>query len=813
MLKLATSSVLAGSMAVASIASAAPAEMLCADKTARNCFADEVFVLSGDERVTRVDGTTVPVADCNEVSTDCYLNSPADLHKIIGLNATVARALELISEKRVAMPQWDEIVVFTADFGPMRQPGPLFLRNTNAAGVPVNRVSNIGTGAKAAPDATAPYVGIIDGGNLRTIGPNPGTGTYSPCGRLPRPAVNPPSGSAEQPANAICAPGIYNYYDALAQATAAIYGPHLGPLDPMATQPLVTLPTIKPNLVNADGTTKFGEVSADTWNAFLDTRGSLLGGNTWRDNGNGTFDAVRPPQLSELNPPDNSRQGLRFLALDLYVLGFAPSSEVTPLRSFVQARPADVFVPPSQSEFGPSAGPNMGVRVGGVTLRRRTGTPGLVPFATISAANGGEREPAAAAAPQQIRQLWIVVSKPTSAMNLAAEEAVTAAVKANPALAKDDVGKQKVRDESLANQTKEQETELANITKIRRGWNQYFYLMTTFRGRVVTTFEGNVDDLSYWEFGDPADEGGSFVAGGGLELNPLAGAQEVPNSNGAKQTVLNVKNAPAGGTITYMPPAAPAGFPVRIQGGTEVSTAPNNVFSVRLRLPADANLTGKVKAKVRLTGSDDDFEISFPTDENGFLVPDGRFRTYSVLLSHTVSVEKDATGTPVVKMTENSRFTGKNYTGLEFTPSTLVAASNIDIEYLRVGNYSDVSEKDLDCSGSLKPDGFIGPDDNCPNDYNPDQVDSDQDGVGDDCEDFDGDRIVNQCDNCATTTNGSQSDVDGNGIGDSCDSGFEGVGCALGRGTPTNVPRAGLALLALGFAVLAGRRFRRRAQA
>jgi hypothetical protein len=816
MLKLAKSSVFAGAMLAASTASAAPPAMVCADKAARNCFTDEVFLLSGDETVTRADGTMVPVADCNtvmgaKVSTDCYLNSTADRHKIVGLNATVARALELIRAQNPAMPQWDEIVVFTADFGPSPQPGPLFLRNTNAAMMPVNRVSNIGTGEKAEPEATAPYVGIVDGGNLRTIGANPGTGTYSPCGSLPRPNTNPPS---NQTTNAICAPGIYNYYDALAQATAAIYGPHLGPLDPMTMpaplRPLVTKPTIKSNLTNADGTTKFPEVSSDTWNAFLDTRGSLLGGNTWRDNGNGTFDAVRPPQLSELNPPDSSRQGLRFMPLDLYVLGFAPSSEVTPLRSFIQAIPGDVYVPPSLSAFGPTAGPNMGVRIAGVQLRGRTAMPAAVPIATITMANGGERDPAAATAPQQIRQLWIVVTKPTAVKNLAADEAVAAALKANPML--DQAGQDKARADSITAQDKEQETELANITKIRRGWNQYFYLMSTFRGRVITTFEGNIDDLSYWEFGDPADEGTVFTAGGGIELNPLQGAQEVPNSNGAKQTVLSVKSTPgSAGTITYTAPAAPAGFPVRIQGGTKVSTAPNNVFSVRLRLPADANLTGKVKAKVQLTGPNGNFEVQFPTDPAGFLVPDGRFRTYSALLSHTVSVGMDMMGAPAIVMTENKDFTGKDYTGLVFTPSS-VPAGNIDIEYLRVGNYASVAETDKDCGGNLKPDGFIGPDDNCPNNYNPDQVDSDQDGIGDDCEDFDGDRIANQCDNCATTTNGAQSDVDGNGIGDSCDPNFEGVGCAVGRGTTSNAPRGGLALLALGIALLAGRRLRRRAQ-
>ena len=83
--------------------------------------------------------------------------------------------------------------------------------------------------------------------------------------------------------------------------------------------------------------------------------------------------------------------------------------------------------------------------------------------------------------------------------------------------------------------------------------------------------------------------------------------------------------------------------------------------------------------------------------------------------------------------------------------------------------------------------------DNCLGLSNPDQVDLDGDGTGNECDpDLDGDGATNNADNCLTVPNLDQVDTDGDGSGNACDGDGDGDGVISGDNCPT-VPNPGQA--------------------
>ena len=65
--------------------------------------------------------------------------------------------------------------------------------------------------------------------------------------------------------------------------------------------------------------------------------------------------------------------------------------------------------------------------------------------------------------------------------------------------------------------------------------------------------------------------------------------------------------------------------------------------------------------------------------------------------------------------------------------------------------------------------------DNCINDPNSNQLDTDNDKIGDECDpDIDNDGIPNERDNCPLIPNPGQEDIDRDGRGDICQDDFDG---------------------------------------
>ena len=77
----------------------------------------------------------------------------------------------------------------------------------------------------------------------------------------------------------------------------------------------------------------------------------------------------------------------------------------------------------------------------------------------------------------------------------------------------------------------------------------------------------------------------------------------------------------------------------------------------------------------------------------------------------------------------------------------------------------------IDTTNDNDKDGVTNNVDNCPDKYNPGQLDTDTDGRGNVCDnDDDGDGINDGPDNCPLVSNPIQTDSNGNGRGDACDS-------------------------------------------
>jgi hypothetical protein len=123
----------------------------------------------------------------------------------------------------------------------------------------------------------------------------------------------------------------------------------------------------------------------------------------------------------------------------------------------------------------------------------------------------------------------------------------------------------------------------------------------------------------------------------------------------------------------------------------------------------------------------------------------------------------NTSGTWVIETVDSNQYVGSG------TSIVLDGKDNPHISYYDSYNYDlkyarQVCDLDFDC------DEVLDDVDNCPNDYNPNQSDNDQDGFGDSCDlDDDNDEVEDLLDNCPLEANPNQEDRDEDGKGDVCD--------------------------------------------
>ena len=748
-----------------------------------------------------------------------------------------------------------------------------------------------------------PWLGYVAAGGVGIPG-NPAASNYGSC-------ANTVKGT--------CAPTVSSFFDALAQQTGALFGPYLaltgtqpmggmggtggsggtgggagpdggvgpdggagaggaagtsggpapGPND-LSVRPLVKAGFFQPVVTGMMPDAGMGQppppmandlldelANPRVWNSFLDLKGSLMGGNSFRNSGNGTFETTQPDPNYGINVPYPAGWPVgtrfsgtggtaptvpRFMPLDLYVMGFIPPSDLENIPSFMSTRPDQVYRPTlTTGAFTNDLGPQMGWRTG---VAIRTAAPGSVPImgAMGLLAVNGTRAPAFATAPHHIRQLWVVFTKPDMFVNR------TAAVP--PATAED-------RDRLVATNLRTVQVghynQISTVSVWRRLFNLYFYMRTGYRGRVVSTYEANWDDTLYWEFGAPLDDNMTFTKQGRIEfeipsrdptiLKHQPCCERIPNSPEIKNVLRITRVTTETDAIRFNPKP----LPIKINGSPS-SKLPLNSITLRMRVPRAKGPNGEIDygwkgyATVQF---DNGPSFRIPSTcgqpawregctDDGYLIPDGKWRHYAATLS------------------KDPDFTGGEFSGFSILPSNVEYEAydeiakdkpdGIEIEFIRIANVPAPNDTDLFCvrcdkcsqfadaqtcqnagckskAGHAKvtvprPDGWIDSEDNCPKLYNPLQEDDNEDGIGDACEDFDGDGSLNACDNCPTTTNSRQLDKDGNDVGDVCD-GATGGGCFLRpdslAGSVPFVPSALVAgLLGVALSLLSLRRRRRR---
>jgi hypothetical protein len=151
------------------------------------------------------------------------------------------------------------------------------------------------------------------------------------------------------------------------------------------------------------------------WSFYLDAGGSPAGGNRWKDNGDGTFTAA--PQATST---------IAYSPLDLYLMGLADPSEVSPFGVLEGATVRSGVDPMTQQPVSASTFPVLGGAPVLVAATRR-----VVTIDEVIGANGARMPARASVTPRWSFGVMLVVGSNESDDQIAAEQATFAPIAAS----------------------------------------------------------------------------------------------------------------------------------------------------------------------------------------------------------------------------------------------------------------------------------------------------------------------------------------------------------------------------------------------
>lgn len=230
-----------------------------------------------------------------------------------------------------------------------------------------------------------------------------------------------------------------------------------------------------------------------------------------------------------------------------------------------------------------------------------------------------------------------------------------------------------------------------------------------------------------------------------------------------------------------------ANFPVRTTSGqttvlflttSEVVAATGIAFALAPNVQTPERIT--IIARTRANEEEIVYQGIFPRISNRVTFPKVDASSWQIVISHTqplviAEVELAQVDRPVIEKRIVRFLAQPNESYLLYfnngvQPSLRSGSQNLLRTNSVVASFvSQVSDNVLFVEQDTDGDGVLDYQDNCLRVQNSDQLDENNNGIGDACEDFDFDRILNYQDNCPFIPNSDQRDSDSDGVGDVCD--------------------------------------------